>query len=226
MIRWLIALVLACSVGCASLLIVPTNEDPTTWAEFRTSAGDRTIVYKLPPDPQIRIRPRRLASLNGTSFVSEAIVDFEYGYGMPEPRIAELEVVLQIKPVDGGGMEPQWDAEQFAQFYWRRMQSCRQNLSPDYPKLEKKIQSAMPELGETTWYQLTYPDLIHGGRISGDIFLRPISATHVLAVNGLYIDYELMSPEAIERRRALMRKIVAQVRVEPPFGSVRAPVPP
>lgn len=216
--RWLVPLATACSVGCTSLLLVPTNEDVASWSEHRTFAGDQVILFKLPPDPQVRIPPRRVARLAPTSRENQSIVDVNYGYGLPEPRIAELKVIMEVRPVDGGGMEPGWTAEQFAEFYWRRTLACEARISPHFPKFRPQVRSDLPRLGETTWYQLTYPDVVSGGRISGDIFLRPLSPTHVLAVSGLYYDYPFMSPEAIERRRALMRRIVSQVRVEPPFG--------
>ena len=53
-----------------------------------------------------------------TSRETQDFVNVEYGYGLPEPRIAELKVEMEVKPVDGGGeMEASWTAEQFAQFY-------------------------------------------------------------------------------------------------------------
>jgi hypothetical protein len=125
---------------------------------------------------------------------------------------------MEVRAVDGGPMQASWTPEEFARFYWARTKACHGALSPFNPKYEKMIESDLVALGDATWYQLAYPDLARGSRISGDSYLRPISPTHVLAVYGLYVDYEFMSLEAIDRRRALMRKIVAQVRVEPPFG--------
>lgn len=203
------------------MFIVPTNEDVAAWSEHRTYAGDRVISYKLPPDPEVRVYPRRVAAIDATSRETQDFVNVGYGYGLPEPRIAELKVEMEVKPVDGGGqMEPSWSAEQFAQFYWYRTYASQPLISPYIPKFETLITSQLPELGETTWYQLTFPDE-RDHKISGDIFLRPISPTRVLAVSGMYYDYEYMSSQAIERRRALMRKIVAEVRVEPPFGPVK-----
>jgi hypothetical protein len=229
--RWLAVVALgACSLGCESLFIVPTNEDVATWTVHRTSASDREISYRLPPDPEVLVYPRRVAEIAATSRESQNFVNVHYGYGLKEPRLAELKVEMEVKPIDGGGMEPGWSAEKFARVYWLRMFAGKQVISPHYPKFEDLIRSELPELGEATWYQLTYLDQAHGYKICGDIFLRPISPTHVLAVAGLYYDYQYMSPEAIERRRALMRKIVAEVRVEPPFGPVKAraspPAPP
>jgi hypothetical protein len=209
---------LTCCLGCVSPFIVPTNADIASWSEHRTLAGERTVVYRLPPAPQVLILPRRVAQLAATSREAQAFVQVDYGYGLPEPRYAELEVVMEVQPVDGGLMQATWTPEEFARFYWARTKACHGALSPFNPKYEKMIESDLIALGDTTWYQLIYPDLARSSRISGDSYLRPISSTHVLAVHGLYVDYPFMSPEAIERRRALMRKIVAQVRVEPPFG--------
>jgi hypothetical protein len=214
---WSIAVALLL-LGCESLFIVPTNEEVGSWSEHRTLAGDRVIVYRLPPDPLVRIAPRRVAQLEPTSREAQAFVQVDYGYGLPEPRYAELDVVMEVRAVDGGPMLASWTPEEFARFYWARTKACHGALSPFNPKYEKMIESQLVALGDATWYQLVYPDLARGSRISGDSYLRPISSTHVLAVYGLYVDYELMSPEAIDRRRALMRKIVAEIRVEPPFG--------
>ena len=209
---------LTCCFGCESLFIVPVNEDVATWSEHRTAAGDHTIVYKLPPDPKVLVYPRRVAELAPTSRTTQAFAIVNYGYGMPEPRVAELGVFMEVRSIDGGGIQATWTAEEFARFYWAHTKACHEMLSPFNPKFEKLIDSQLVELGDATWYELTYPDIAKGNRISGDAFLRPISSTHVLAVYALYWDYEFMSLEAIDRRRALMRKIVAQVRVEPPFG--------
>lgn len=208
---------LACCLGCESLFIVPTNEDVASWGEHRTFAGDRAIVYKLPPDPEVRIYPRRVAELAPTSREAQTFVNVNYGYGLPEPRIAELKVLMELRSVDGGAVDATWTAQQFAEFYWSRMMACRQMISPFNPKFESLVHSELPTLGGATWYQLTYPDVAYGSRVSGDVYIRPISSAHVLAISGLYYDYPFMSLEAIDRRRALMRKIVAQVRVEPPF---------
>jgi hypothetical protein len=209
---------LTCCLGCESLFIVPTNEDVASWGEHRTFAGDRTIVYKLPPNPEVLVYPRRVAELAPTSRTTQAFAIVNYGYGLPEPRVAELGVLMEVRLIDGGGMQATWTAEEFARFYWARTQACHEMLSPFNPKFEKLVESQLVDLGDTTWYELTYPDIGRSNRISGDAFMRPISPTHVLSVYALYWDYPFMSPEAIERRRALMRKIVAQVRVEPPFG--------
>lgn len=216
--RWVVLLLFsAWALGCESLLMVPTNEDVTSWSEHRTFAGDRSILYKLPPDPDVLIRPRPVATLAPTSRESQAFVHVDYGYGLPEPRIAELMLIMEVRPIDGGGMQASWTPEEFARFFWARTKACHGPLSPFNPKYEAMIQSELVRLGDATWYQLTYPDLARGSRTSGDSYFRPISSTHVLAVYGLYLDYEFMSPEAIERRRALMRKIVSRVSVEPPF---------
>lgn len=217
--RFVSLMALVACVGCDSLFIVPTNEDVSSWSEHRTSAGDRTIVYKLPPDPDVLVYPRRVAELAPTSRRSQAFAIVNYGYGLPQPRIAELGVFMEVRFINGGEMQPTWSAEEFARFYWARTQACHEVLSPFNPKIERLVESQLVDLGDATWYELTYPDLAENNRISGDAFIRPISPTQVLDVNALYWDYRFMSPEAIERRRALMRKIVAQVRVEPPFGA-------
>jgi hypothetical protein len=220
-VRFVSLAALVCCVGCESLFIVPTNEDVASWSEHRTVAGDRTIVYKLPPDPEVLVYPRRVAELAPTSRTTQAFAILNYGYGLPEPRPPEIGVFMEVRLVDGGGMRATWTAEEFARFYWARTQACHEMLSPFNPKFEKLVESQLVELGDATWYELTYPDVAENNRISGDAFMRPISPTHVLAVYGLYYDYPRMSLEAIERRRGLMRKIVAQVRVAPPFGPPR-----
>lgn len=208
----------SCLLACESMFIVPTNEDVSSWSKHRTSAGDRTIAYKLPPDPYTIIRPKRAAQLVPTSRESQAFVEVDYGYGLPPPRFAELEVFMEVRPVLGGGLDPAWTPLQFAEFYWAHTFASHELLFPFNPKLEKLVESELTVLGDTTWYHLTYPDIAENNRISGDSFTRPISPTHVLTVYGIYIDYRYMSLEAIDRRRALMRKIVAEIRVEPPFG--------
>ena len=92
-------------------------------------------------------------------------------------------------------------------------------LSPFNPKFEKLVDSQLVRpSGSTTWYQLTYPDIAVGSASRVTCTFGRSRRPMCSRSTGLYYDYRFMSPEAIDRRRALMRKIVAQVRVEPPFG--------
>lgn len=224
---WL-AVVSALSVACQTAIVVPTNDDVASWSEHRTVAGDRAIVYKLPPDPRVEVFPRRVVPLVATSGDSTPFAIVDYGYQVPqEPGSEQLRIVMQIQSLGGGGVEESWSPKQFADFYQSRIHACDRAEPPRiHLNLLPLVFVDSRELGEGIWNVMAYSDMTRD-RVTTDVFVRPMSRTHVLVVSGIYSNYTNMFRTEIDHTRALMREIVSEIRVEPPFGPVKAvPSPP
>lgn len=218
--RALLALVGASlQLSCASLVRVPTNDDVATWTRYSTQAGEVRILYKLPPNPRDWVHPRAQAIANPTSDVEQSFAAVTYGYASDYTRIPEMQVWLQIRSMPDDSIDPQWSLRRFAEYYWVRAYKPDSVVSPWYPPFKAVIDSEFTEIGGLAWYHLTFHDHINpDDPVTGEDYIRPLSRSRVLAIGSSYMDYGRMSPEDIDRCRALLRKIVAEVRVEPPFG--------
>jgi hypothetical protein len=219
--RSLLALVGASlQLSCASFVRVPTNEDVATWTRYSTEAGGVRIEYKLPPNPREWVSPRAVAIARPTSFVEQSIAGVTYGYFADALRLPEIEVWLQVRRLPDDALDPQWSLRRFAEYYWMRAYRPDSVVSPWYPPFKAIVDSEFTDLGGLGWYHLTFRDHISPVEpVTGDDYIRPLSRSQVLSIGSKYIDYKRMSPEDIDRCRAMLRKIVAQVRVEPPFGT-------
>ena len=196
------------------------------WSEhpdLRRRSGDRRI--KLPPDPQVRVDPTA-GCRDRARRVGRLRTSYNVDYGVRAAGAENTQSSRSRWRYSPSTGVARWSRAGLPSSLLSSIGTGRTQARPLDPRPTSQSSrtliyvAATWSSATTTWYQLT----LSGSRtrlssISGDIFLRPISPTHVLAVYGHVRTTTSSCPsEAIERRRALMRKIVAEVRVVPPFG--------
>ena len=210
-------------LSCLPFGAMPINEDESTWLAFSTRADRVQIAYRVPPDPRFLVRPRAVAIENPTSDLEQAFAAVDYGSDPVLERLPEIQLWFQVRSLPEGALDPSWTLRRFAEYFWMRAYRPDSILSPWYPPFEPVIESELTEEGELGWYHLTFHDIAQPERpVTGEDFIRPLSPSRALALVAVYLDYERMSPDAIARSRALVRKIVGEIRLDPMFGPIKA----
>jgi hypothetical protein len=197
------------------------GEDVSSWPEYRTVTDDRVVHYKLPSGGDFtNARPRDVALLKPKSEPEQyfARIAFPPNPGIP----CDALIGLELRPFPSGSIDPDGPPEEFASFLWTQVYGRNFPTNPWWPPFEPVREGELIRIGDAVWYHLISrnrhdPDherLV--GRVIADIYARPLSRSYSLTVIALYLDYFDRTPVQVEEWRGLVRKIVSEVRIDPP----------